>query len=264
MPDTPLELLLQDLGSENPEKSWNQFLNEHANSIYQVITHYESDIDKAADCFQFVCEQLIRDRAKRLRKFKLNGSATFATWLRAVVRNLCIDWHRSEFGRHRIFRSISRQSTFDQEVFQLIYERGLSADDSILVLTGKHQNVTLERIAQSQERIEKELTTRQRWLLVTRLPVHEAELSLDQTDSQLENVVDQRPDPETQAAQNERLLKLQRALNSLDKQDRLLIRMRYQQDLTLQQVANLVGAENPQRVDRMIKNALTKLRKEMD
>jgi CHAT domain-containing protein len=32
-----------------------------------------------------------------------------------VCRNLCVDWHRQEFGRHRVFESVSRLPALAQE-----------------------------------------------------------------------------------------------------------------------------------------------------
>src|SRR6478609_92717 len=98
MSDNFVEDFFRD-SSHDPELAWSHFLSEHSGLIYHVIRHFESDPDEAADVFQFVCERLIENRARRLRKFKGEGAATFATWLRAVVRNLCIDWHRQRFGR---------------------------------------------------------------------------------------------------------------------------------------------------------------------
>jgi len=96
MPQPSVESLLEALASADPQEAWNEFLSQYSALIYQVVRHFETDIDRGSDCFQFVCEHLIKDSARRLRKFKGEGTATFTTWLRAVVRNLCIDWHRKD------------------------------------------------------------------------------------------------------------------------------------------------------------------------
>jgi RNA polymerase sigma factor (sigma-70 family) len=98
MPRAPIEEILDRLGSPDNQEAWNDFLSEYSSQIYQVVSYLESNSEHAGDCFQFVCEQLIKDRSKRLRKFKGDGAASFSTWLRAVVRNLCIDWHRKVFA----------------------------------------------------------------------------------------------------------------------------------------------------------------------
>jgi hypothetical protein len=31
------------------------------------------------------------------------------------VRNLCLDWHRKEHGRHRVFGQVARRSTTERQ-----------------------------------------------------------------------------------------------------------------------------------------------------
>src|SRR4051812_3481547 len=120
------ESFLERLRSRDPHDAWVEFLENYSALIFQVSRHFESDLDRASDCFQFVCQKLSENQFRRLLSFKAHGPATFSTWLRAVVRNLCLDWRRKEFGRQRRFRSISRLSIFDQELFGCVYERRMS------------------------------------------------------------------------------------------------------------------------------------------
>jgi DNA-directed RNA polymerase specialized sigma subunit len=53
------------------------------------------------------------------------------------------------------------------------------------------------------------------------------------------------------------------ALSRLDRDERLLLRLRYEEGLTLDQVSRLAGLGNAQRADRRIKEVLTRLREEM-
>ena len=265
MPDTSVAALLKDLDSSNSEEAWAQFLSDYAAHIYQVIRHFESDSDNAADCFQFVCEQLIENRSRRLRKFKGEGAATFVTWLRAVVRNLCIDWHRKQFGRQRQFRAIARLPVFDQEVFRMIYERAIPPDECLAMLAPEFPNTTTARIDASRARIENLLTTNQRWLLTKRIHAGNGNelTSLDQPESFLSDLTDSQPDPETAAITNERTRKLRRALAQLSPNDRLLIRLRFEEGLTLDKAAELLGLGNAQRADRQVKSILERLTKLM-
>ena len=107
MDDSQVGQILDGLSSKLPEHAWSEFLQVYAPLILQVIRSFERDIDHSSGCFLFVCEGLSRSRFHRLRRFRLGGSARFSTWLRVVVRNLCLDWHRKEFGRQRIFESMS-------------------------------------------------------------------------------------------------------------------------------------------------------------
>lgn len=109
MVETRIDQILEQLGSPASHEAWSLFLEDYGGIIYQVIRHFEADSDDAADCFQFVCERFCEAKFRRLRRFNPAGAAKFTTWLRAVARNLCLDWQRKQFGRPRLFRSIARQ-----------------------------------------------------------------------------------------------------------------------------------------------------------
>jgi RNA polymerase sigma factor (sigma-70 family) len=94
MAETRIDRILEQLGSPASHEAWSAFLDDYGGIIFQVIRHFQSDSDDAADCLQFVCGCLCEAQFRRLRRFNPQGSATFTTWLRAVTRNLCLDWQR--------------------------------------------------------------------------------------------------------------------------------------------------------------------------
>jgi len=260
MPQRAIEQILNELTSHDPEQAWGDFIEEYSTLIYQVICHFEPDTEKASDCFQFVCEQLIKNRFRRLRQFKVRGAAKFSTWLRAVVRNLCVDWHRKETGRPRPFKSIAKLSAFDQRVFQLLYERGVTTEEGLRLLIPSFPHTTEKAVAESKQRIETGLTQQQRWLLNTRVARSQEALFTTDLDEVHAKVPDPRPNPEAEAILNERRRNLLRKLNRLTSQDRLLVRLRFEQELTLDQIAKLTDLGNAQRVDRQLKQILLQLR----
>lgn len=85
MSETPIDWILQQLRLREPEEAWTEFLQEYSTLIFSVLRHLEPDIDRASDCFQFVCEQLSNDSFRRLRRFKPEGPAKFSTWLSEVT-----------------------------------------------------------------------------------------------------------------------------------------------------------------------------------
>jgi RNA polymerase sigma factor (sigma-70 family) len=266
MPASSIDQILRDLGSGDPEQAWTDFLREYAGQMLQVVRYFESDPDRSSDCFQFVCERLVDDRFRRLRKFKTAGSAKFSTWLRAVVRNLCLDWRRREFGRLRTFRSIARLPLFDQEVFRLIYERGNTTEDCVQQLASQFPQVSLEHVAESRQRIENELTADQRWLLRRRVAksTPATHTDLNETENLAREIPDCQPSPEEQTIRNENRATLRALMRGLTTDERLLVRLRFEEDLTLEQCAKLVGMGNAQRVDRQLKDILARLRNSMD
>ena len=119
---------------------------------------------------------------------------------------------------------------------------------------------------QSLERIQRELTPRQLWLLSScnpKLESLETESDGDPEVSQRQ-IADPRPDPKTLAALKEQKSGLQRALGRLSASERLLLRLRFDQGLTLLEIARLTELKDAQTVDRRIRDLLEKLRRELE
>ena len=156
--------LLRQFRSRDPRAAWAEFLDLYSPLLQAVVREFERDDDAVGDCYLYVSEQLCRNGFRRLLRFRTDGPASFPTWLRAVVRNLCLDWHRQEFGRHRIFESVARLPALDQEVFKRVLVDGLSSGEAHLTLAPRFPGLTLEGLGQSIMRVEHALTARQRWL----------------------------------------------------------------------------------------------------
>jgi len=266
MPDKPLDQLLEMLSSRDPEEAWRLFVAEYGPAILQVVRHLEQDADQVPDCFQFVCAGLSAKSFRRLRKFQPGGPAVFSTWLRAVVRNLCLDWRRKQVGRHRLFKSISQLSGFDQEVFRHLYEQRLSVEEAFQSLRAAFPGVTHARVTESQMRIDRELTPNQRRLLDERAyrQVGQSAVGFEDTSPIGPDVSDPSPNPEAQVLLEERATALRHALAHLPEREQLLIRLRFEQELTLEQVGKLLDLGNAQRVERQIKAVLARLREVMN
>jgi RNA polymerase sigma factor (sigma-70 family) len=186
--------LLGELASPSPTEAWREFLEDYAPVLQQVVHLFETETDAAADCLLFICEHLASDQFRRLRKFRSDGPASFPTWLRAVARNLCVDWHRKTRGRLR---------------------DGAYPDRPIGEALEDH------------------------WLS------------------------DPHPDPEMRAASLERESSLRRMVARLPDHERLLIRLRFDQELTLDQIARLTGLKDAQTVDRRLRQILDSLRESL-
>lgn len=248
--------------SESRERAWDGFLAEYASLILQVVRLFERDPDRVDDCFVFACEQLRRDDVRRIRSFDVRGPASFPTWLRTVVRNLCLDWRRKRFGRPRPFRVIEQMAAPDQEVYRAIYLRGLTESAALEAVRLSFPEFTRAALVDSLARIGRTLSPHQSWLVASR---HFRRVSLSHPggnpDSGRElDPGDTRPGPEQNAAHEEQLRLLRRGLEALHPKERLLLRLRYEQDLTLEEVGRLTGVGSATTAQRAIERALEKLR----
>ncbi len=139
------------------DDAWSAFLAEQAPLILQVVHLFERDADQVQDCFLFVCERLRRDGLRRIRKFREKGPASFATWLRAVVRHLCLDWRRHRDGRFRLPSAVARLPELDREVFRSVHLRGLTENETFHSL---REEVFAESRGRREEALREEESSR--------------------------------------------------------------------------------------------------------
>ena len=141
----------------------------------------------------------------------------------------------------------------------------MSATETLPLLQSRFPGVVPERVAESRDRIEQQLTAEQRWRLGIRSARRAQGIgtTVQEAEASPVEIADPRPDPEALAIMGERRGALARALDRLSKRERLLVRLRFEQELTLEQIATLLDLGNAQRADRQIKMILARLREEL-
>jgi RNA polymerase sigma factor (sigma-70 family) len=161
------------------------------------------------------------------------------------------------YGRFRAPASIRGLEEFDQLVFDCFYRQGMTRDECRHVLEPQFPNITDRQIVASNARIHAELTSRQRWQLSTRrketVPIDDVAMPLTTADESPESLVQSAQDRE----------RLQKAMARLEPEQRLVLQLRYQQDLTLEEVARLTRLNDPFHARRKIDAALAALAKAM-
>lgn len=102
MPNSaPPELteLLQADGTSSARRAWERFVRTHSRLLLEATRSLDGDYDSSMDRYAFVLEELRDDDFRRLRAYQADGRAKFTTWLVVVAKRLCIDHHRSRYGR---------------------------------------------------------------------------------------------------------------------------------------------------------------------
>jgi RNA polymerase sigma factor (sigma-70 family) len=259
--------MLEELRSSESREAWAGFLRQYSPLIFQTCQFSTSDADQAADCFLFACEQLSRNHFRRLLQFRPQGAASFPTWLRVVVRNLCLDWRRKQFGRPRLLRSIARLPQLEGQIYRCRYEQGLSLDETFLLLCPNFPGLSMQRLVDTEAHVRESLSPRQLWLVSARkartaLQGPAAGLA-EEDDARERDPVDERPNQESVLASQEQEEHLRSALARLPAPERLLIRMRFEEGLSLEQIARLTGLGDAQRVHRRIADIVGTLRKKV-
>lgn len=233
--------------------------------LLQVARLVARDEDEAADAFVFVCERLAANQFARLRRFDPTGPANPLTWLRVVGRNLCLDHQRSIRGRFRVFESIARLPVVDQLVFRRRYRDRLSLVETLAVLRPEVPGLTLEAVVASDNRVGATLSSRQIWSLSVARPSVESLTAADDADAQAPfEPAATDPNPEALFASAERRERLRVAIGALSPDDRLVVRLRLEQDLTLAEVARVCGLRDAQHADRRLRAIYQALRKTLE
>jgi RNA polymerase sigma factor (sigma-70 family) len=99
----PIELgqLLQDEDSGIREAAWDGLIARHTRLLMAVARSFGGDHDASMDRYAYLIEKLRERDFRRLRSFNAVGVASFSTWLTVAARRLCLDHHRSLYGRSR-------------------------------------------------------------------------------------------------------------------------------------------------------------------
>jgi RNA polymerase sigma factor (sigma-70 family) len=87
--------------SESRDQAWAAFVQAHSRLLLHTAKVSANGYDDIMDRFAYVLDQLRCDDFRRLRKYASDGRTMFSTWLVVVARRLCIDYHRSQYGRPR-------------------------------------------------------------------------------------------------------------------------------------------------------------------
>jgi RNA polymerase sigma factor (sigma-70 family) len=230
--------LLRGLRSADPGPFWAEFLDRYAQLIMSVADQFEYEHSRISDCFVYVCEQLNDDGFRRLLKFNSAGKARFRTWLGAVVFNLCVDWHRREYGRATLLPAIAALPAFDRSVYHLVIEQGMGKEQCFQTLKADFPDLTRDLVAKAAGRVYSLLTPRQRWQLCVRNRRRTRSLRVG-PGQDLEQFPDPAAGPETESHRRQQIDALNIALSGLSPEQRLLLRLRYQEGLTLREIARM-------------------------
>jgi len=249
--------LLEQLGTANAGAAWTVFLRRYTPLILGVARQYQCDQQSLNDCYLFVCEKLIDDDFRRLRAWR-HEDVRFASWLRAVVANLCVDWLRSVQGRRRPFRSMTDLTGPERLVYTHRFTFGASLRECHEAVAINYPELTELDVAAIIRRINRLLTPQQHWTLA-----HQRRMAASLDDAEIFREAEQTRDvhatPEEFAASEQQQERLRQALRQLTTQQQLLLKLRYQEGLSLKEVARLAGQENLQRARYQIQLALERL-----
>ena len=143
-------------------------------------------------------------------------------------------------------------------VFHYRFERGVTAGECLGALISEFPEITQEQVAKALRAVNMTLTPHQHWRLAVRDGRKKIPEGLDEVPSS-----DPGGEPELHAEAMEASAHLSKALSLLTARDRLLLKLRYEQDLTFREIAELLHLQNPFRARHQIQHALDQMKRLM-
>lgn len=246
------------LSSQQAGEAWRAFLNCYSGLLLSVIRRYHHNEQWVNDAFLFVCERLVDNSFHRLRQWKPRSDAAFGTWLRAVTANLCIDFNRHEKGRIRAPRSVQEMGALEQRVFHCRFGQRMKMSECLQTLQGEFPGLSEVQLAGIIGDLNNRLESRQHWNLKVR---QRGFISLEDPEVRLlaEKAEDETWLPERHAQAEQESKRLQAAMARLSTEERLLLRLRFEQNLPFREVALVAGLKNAFQARYLIDKALDQL-----
>src|SRR5439155_16397814 len=93
--------LLHASGSVERDAAWDELISRHTRLLLAVARSFRGGHDETMERYSFILGKLRESDFHRLRTFDPNAGASFSTWLAVAARRLCLDYHRSLYGRQR-------------------------------------------------------------------------------------------------------------------------------------------------------------------
>lgn len=96
-----LDAVLHSPDAAIREAAWEELVARHSRLLLAVARSFGGGRDETMDRYAYVLERLYEDDCRRLRGYQPEGPAIFSTWLTVAARRLCLDYHRTRYGRNR-------------------------------------------------------------------------------------------------------------------------------------------------------------------
>lgn len=272
---------------QNDDPAYQAQLFAHWELLQRLAQNRFKGSALADQALDFVLEKLQQDHWSRLRAYR--GGASFKTYLAHVVRRLLEDFARHRFGRQRIPDWIQAQGSLWEQVYRLLCLERMSAIDVIETLRdavpgGRPPQIIREAIAVIRKRVvncgapssataEQPLVEQEEHRyrpLADDVQAHQLSpeaLQAAEERTQLltllyGSVLDSAADSSPPAAWRQAAQRL-RAVLSLSPEERLLLRLIYQDGLSVVEAGRLLGLRTDQ-VHGRLRRLLQRIRQAME
>ena len=244
---------------------WHAFVDRYAGLIYSVVRRqlFVEEEDEVRTVFADILESLYRGKLAEFR-----GSSELSTWLIVVSRGKALDHLRHLQGRRKHPQGYETLSPFEREVFRLHHVEGLGFDAVIHSLQSAGMPANAEMIAHAVLKIEGALDRH----YLRRVEADAKAPAMGVVSGRLlefmnhMDVVRERDDDDASEfldrdSTRRMAERVRELLAALSEEEREIVRLRFEEGLTAQQIAEERGLVGQRRVYTILDNVLKKLRR---
>jgi len=239
------------------DAAWDLFLDRYRRLIFAAIRHYAQDYDDVMDVFARACEALRADNLRRIRTYtdQPQHRATFSTWLVTVVRHLTVDWFRHRDGRRRLSVVAEGLPPIRRRIFEHVFLDQRSHIEAYeLIHAGEAPGLSFREFLSELRATYHAISAGRRGQILRDLAPLSAEV---------ENLPADPTEPSaTGAAEQSQIM--ERALNVLGPDDRMIVELFVLEELSAETVAKVLGLANAKAVYNRAYRALAVVREQLE
>lgn len=218
------------------DEALERLLNDHGPLIDRAVAfvcrRYRFTPDQSDEFRSRVNVKLVDDDGAVLRAFR--GNSSMGTYLSSVIQHLALDYCNHLWGRWRPSAEAERLGPLAMALERLLYRDGYTFDEALSILAAKHEGVTrasLHALAGS---------------IPARAPRHH-DVALEEAEpfarAGIESVEERVVADERRRLAERVSALVSEELAKLPDDDRLVLQLRFEQEMTVAQIARMLGRE---------------------
>ena len=221
-------------------------------AIAYACRHFRFTPEDAEELASIVKLRFVENECAVLQAWE--GRSSITTYIGTVVQRLALDYRIHAWGKWHASAEAKRLGALAVDLEQLLHRDHRTIDEAVVLLASKHGAVTRESLL----------------ALAARLPERAPRRRDVDLDEAVSVSTPQNESPEERALDHERRAASQRvsevlaaAIERLPEQDRLILQLRYEEGMTVPQIARALHLDRRQLYHRLEQGAL-ELRRELE
>ncbi len=258
------EIRLAQQFTTDPAGGYRALLDRYSPAMLRMVRRFFRDQDEVMEVYTSVCERLQAQDYAALKRFTA-GSAVMP-WLSVVVANAARDRMRRTRPPSIPDGLRGKLSALEQVAYRYHYRQRMTEEEIAEAASYRLGTpVTPRDVQLALERIRALLGETRRWRLLDLIALRSRAVSLDTLiEMGLESGDWVGEAPPLPIERKEELRLLAEAVEAMEPEDQLLLQLRFEQDLSAPQIAEIMGYPKYSYVYTRLRTVLERMRKLLD